>query len=74
MIRISHGTAAVELEPVAEVTLTQHQGTRVSYEPRDVLDAAATALLAVNTPDAAAWADTIYRLAAGQTPTNWSTL
>lgn len=61
MIRIEHGQAEVSLDGV---TLTQagSGSSTVHYAPRDLMDATATALLAVNTPQAIAWADAIFRL------------
>jgi hypothetical protein len=60
-IRVAVGTAVVELDAVDR---QQAAGTFPSYSPRDLVDATASALLAVNTPDAVRWAHALYELTA----------
>lgn len=67
-IRIEHGSAAVSLDDVVA-----SGGAVPSYAERDLLDAAAAALLAVNSLRATDWAGSLYRLAAGQFPIGWAT-
>lgn len=62
-IQIEHGTAEVTLDGIEMRTASG--STDVTYAPRDLMDATAAALLAVNTPQTVAWADALYRLTAG---------
>lgn len=62
-IQIEHGSAEVTLEGT-EIHQAAGMVARVDYAPRDLMDATAAALLAVNTPQTVAWADALYRLTA----------
>jgi hypothetical protein len=59
-IHIEHGTAEVT---ATGVEMSKVSGEMfVSYLPRDLMDATAAALLAVNTPQAVTWAHEIFKL------------
>jgi hypothetical protein len=63
-IRVEHGQAEVILGGV-ETSVGSSQGVIVTYTPRDLMDATAATLLAVNTPQAVGWAHEIFRLTGG---------
>jgi hypothetical protein len=60
-ISVNHGSANVDLVPLETRTI---RGVSLSYTPRDLMDATASALLAVNTPQSVAWAHALYKLTA----------
>lgn len=60
-IKVEHGRATVTLEGI-ETSVGSSRGATVAYLPRDLMDATAAALLAVNTPQAVAWANGIFSL------------
>jgi hypothetical protein len=62
-IEVTVGNATVDVTSIGD-SETPH-GTFPHYQPRDVLDAAAAALLAINTPQSVAWARGLYELTKG---------
>ena len=60
-IRVAVGEAVVELDARDSIG---PRGITPRYSPRDLMDATASALLAVNTPDAVRWAHALYELTA----------
>ncbi|MCW2899959.1 MAG: hypothetical protein JWO67_2224 [Streptosporangiaceae bacterium] len=65
VIRVRNGSATAELDSMYD--RLDKYGVNPSYNPHDLMDATAAALLAVNTPQAIRWAGEIYRIANGET-------
>lgn len=61
-IEIAVGDARAEIASVGDAVTPS--GTFPHYNPRDLLDATAAALLAINTPQAIKWAHGIYEMTA----------
>lgn len=64
-ITIKHGYAEITLESAGSTRQAGSRGTTADYLPRDLMDATAAALLAVNTPQSVGWAHEIFRMTAG---------
>jgi hypothetical protein len=62
-IEITVGNATVDVQSVVDVE--EPNGTFPHYVPRDLMDATAAALLAINTSQSVAWAHGIYELTKG---------
>jgi hypothetical protein len=61
-IEITVGNATTEIVPVAEVQ--KETGVTCVYNPRDLMDATAATLLAINTPQSVSWAHKLYEMTA----------
>jgi hypothetical protein len=61
-IEITVGNATVDISPVA--VIERPAGSTCQYLPRDLMDATAATLLAINTPQSVSWAHKLYEMTA----------
>lgn len=63
-IEVTIGNATADISSIADAETPD--GVFAHYNPRDLMDATASALLAINTPQSVAWARELYVLTSGR--------